>query len=331
MITRNNKIIASLAFAVVAVTGANAQSLDALSVFNIITTGDFNSQSDIEGRTLVGGNFTNSNSTNFATRLDQNAQDQTDASLIVVGDIVNGNAINVLAGSVVVGGTVNGRNVQLNQNNRTVTFTENANINFDDTFTQLTLASQSLSTLAMNNGNTVVFPGNSGGTTTFNIGSGVAQDGLAVFNVTEDVFDTRLGNTIDITGVQNTNRDVVINVGSGDDGIVNIGTNFLNGFNQDANQVRIVFNFFDATEINIATNFFGNILAPNAEINPQANIDGSVFAESLTTQSELHIPTFDGNIEFEQVPYLIAYQVPEPSSTLLLGLGGLGLLIRRKR
>ena len=119
MITKNNKIIASLAFAVVAATGANAQSLDALSEFNIITTGDFNSQSDIEGRTLVGGNFTNSNSTNFAIRLDQNARDQTDASLIVVGDIVNGNAINVLAGSVVVGGTVNGRNVQLNQNNRT--------------------------------------------------------------------------------------------------------------------------------------------------------------------------------------------------------------------
>jgi len=329
MITKHNKAILSSAIALMAVCQSSAQSLDAFSDFNLITRGDaaINSGSEVEGRTLIGGSLTSANSTQFGFRLNQNpsAADVV-PTLIVSGDIVSGSTINVTGGSVVVGGEVLGRraiNIQNSQNIRdnngdlVLVTTQNTGATFDDTFNELALASSQLATLASSSGNNVTTDG--AGNVSLNIAS--ATDGLTVFNVDESIFG--LGapqeRSVFLNGLGS--NTVVINVSSGDDGVIDTRHSFGNGFIGSAE--NILFNFYDATEVNIGDQFFGSILAPNAEINATQTIDGSIFADSLRTNAEIHLPNFDGDITLEQVP--------EPSSTLLLGLGGLGLLVRRKR
>ncbi|MGJ8657424.1 MAG: choice-of-anchor A family protein [Akkermansiaceae bacterium] len=323
-----NKSLLSLVIAAVTVTQANAQSLDALYEYNLITKGDLDIQSEVEGRTLVGGNYVDGGTSNFGIHLNQSPS-TISPTLTVVGEVITGSVINVTGGSVVVGGSANGRkfNIQNSQNVSGLTATDNTGISFTETFNQLDLASQQLATFATNSGNTYSTDG--GGNVILNIAS--ITDGVTVFNVDESIFGYADGVTggvngrqLNLSGLDYSGSTVVINVSSGTDGIINTlhsqGSGFMNGFTDN-----VIFNFYDAKEVNINNQFFGSILAPNALIDTQgkATIDGSVYANSLVSTNEIHDPLFGGSIKFETVP--------EPSSTLLLGLGGLGLLARRKR
>jgi len=126
--------------------------------------------------------------------------------------------------------------------------------------------------------------------------------------------------------------------------IVNVsGANVTFGANEVGNgslvQQNIIWNFMDATTVNVNTAVYGSILAPKATIGGNSPINGSVIAKVFQSNGEVHLGTFNGNTHFLVAPPHDGGGsggpggVPEPSSwmTMLAGFGIIGSLIRRQR
>ena len=128
--------------------------------------------------------------------------------------------------------------------------------------------------------------------------------------------------------------------------IVNVsGANVTFGANEVGNsslvQQNIIWNFMDATTINVNTAVYGSILAPKATISGNSPINGSVVAKVFQSNGEVHLGTFNGNTHFLVAPpsggggshSTPPGAVPEPASwmTMLAGFGIIGSLIRRQR
>lgn len=290
----------------------SAQNLSALNNYSVITRGDFDTTSEVEGRTLVGGNFTGQNSVNFGIKL-QNKVDKTDPVLRVRGNVVGGNAINLNAGSLQVGGTTNNRKFNYNGGGSQINGSfSDVNIILQD----LDMASAALAKLGPNSN--VLIPAEQPAAFKFN--AAPDSKGLATFSIKgSDLFSNSKVQQIEL--IANGATDVLINVGG-----ANIDWqygNMVGLFTQNEWRDNIVWNFYEATTIKFGShNMMGQVLAPLASVTTSGNIDGSIYANTLKTTSEVHLPGYNGNIP---VP------VPEPS---LAGLGVLGaalLLLRRKR
>jgi choice-of-anchor A domain-containing protein len=120
---------------------------------------------------------------------------------------------------------------------------------------------------------------------------------------------------------------------------VNFGANAAGSY-PGSDQTNIIYNFLDATSIQVNTAIYGSILAPKATITGSQQLNGSVVAKVFNYQGEVHLGTFAG-----QTPFLVTVphngggggnstgDVPEPASwmTMLLGFGFLGSIIRRQR
>lgn len=128
--------------------------------------------------------------------------------------------------------------------------------------------------------------------------------------------------------------------------IVNVsGTSVNFGVNQVGNgsliQQNIIWNFMDATTVNVNTAIYGSVLAPKATISGNSPINGSVVAKVFQSNGEVHLGTFNGNTHFLVAPppsgggghTTPPGAVPEPASwmTMLAGFGIIGSLIRRQR
>ena len=128
--------------------------------------------------------------------------------------------------------------------------------------------------------------------------------------------------------------------------IINVsGTNVTFGANETGNgslvQQNIIWNFMDATTVNVNTAVYGSILAPKATITGSSPINGSVVAKVFQDCGEVHLGTFNGNTHFLVAPPSGGGgshesgpgAVPEPASwmTMLAGFGIIGSLIRRQR
>lgn len=285
-------------------TSLSAQSLSALKDYNVITIGDFSTNSDVEGRTLVGGNFTGSNSSTLGMKL-QGKVSSTDKVLSVRGNISSGNPINLNAGSVEVGGSILG--------NRKINYNGGGSLlnGYTTNFTAIVQSLEQASALLEGYGanSTVIIPAAQPAAYKFN--ANPDSNGLAVFSITgEGLFGNNKAQQIEMNA--NGASSIIINV-SGTNIVWNAG-NIVGDLTKDALRDNVVWNFYEATSINFgAHNMHGDILAPLAHITSQGPIDGSVFAKSITTTGEMHLI------------------VPEPSSALL-GMLGAGLLLgRRKR
>ncbi len=153
-----------------------------------------------------------------------------------------------------------------------------------------------------------------------NIGPG-NPTGFALFEITSASFF----NVQEFSyNFPNTTLPVIINVRNIGNTTLNFNTNFIN--NARANTPQVIWNFIDATSINIGRQFQGSILAPLATITAHV-VEGSVVARNYTMRDEVHLGTYQGN------DLMMGGAVPEPSSwaMLLAGFGLIGATLRRRR
>jgi choice-of-anchor A domain-containing protein len=181
--------------------------------------------------------------------------------------------------------------------------------------TSLTNYSKTLNSLTANN--TVT---ESAGTLDFNVSK--TTNGVAVFDLNSNAASL-LNNATQMEFSLNGAKEVVINVSGVNSTALNINANFLNGIAQSLG-TNTIWNFTDATSIKIGAQFGGDILATMANLTTSGNIEGTVVANSLVQNAEIH---YDG------VQTHLVSAVPLPGAALLFGsaITGFGLFGRRRR
>ncbi len=177
----------------------------------------------------------------------------------------------------------------------------------------LTALSTSLAALTVGTPSSISITGGNQ-TATFNAVNG--GSGFALFNISGPSFFTVQQFSYNFP---NTTLPVVINVRGINATALTINSNFIN--NARANNQQVIWNFVDATNITIANQFQGSILAPLANLQAKV-IEGSVVAKNFTMQDEVHLGTYQGGGEI----------VPEPASwaMMLAGFGLVGAMMRRR-
>lgn len=315
--------VAMSVVAILVCWGTATATAGPLNDYNLIVLGNLTSSSEVEGKTFVGGNLSSSSS-NYGIHL---TVPPSELSLIVGGSITSGN-IQLNKGSMIVGGNVAaGVNVNMNSGgNYAIGGLKQGNVNggsqvpFTSIPDVLTMQTELLSlansyaslapnsTTSIQHGNQLIFDAVPAG-----------PQNRAVFNVAAiDIFQN------------NSLAQLVLNVNGADEIIINVsGSSVLwnNGMNQtgslltDAVRERVVWNFYEATDINLGRNLNGALLAPQAHLTSSTNIDGSVAVASFTQNGEVHLPTS------------VLNPVPEPASVMLglLALPGLLLIMRRRQ
>ena len=295
-------LLAGLAAGHAGATAISAQT--ALSDFNAIIYTNAVTQSDVEGATVVGGNFQGTTLNNNPT---YSALPSGFDALNVYGS-TSGNAINLNnGGKAYVGGT----------SGATINFNGGGNFTYSappstigDFETSLNALSTSLSQLSSTStlpptGNNEVITATPG------------ANGIAVFNITASQLANIPSYTINTNGAST----VVFNVS---------GTSATFSANDQSGVTganSIIWNFYQATTVQLNTQIAGTILATGASVTNSNQIDGVLVANSFTGNGEVHDYQFTGTL-----PASGGHQTtPEPASLLIfaLGLVALGLIHRK--
>lgn len=147
--------------------------------------------------------------------------------------------------------------------------------------------------------------------------TGAATD-LAVFDIAgADLFSANSNWSLDFGAalkvVLNVTGDVLSNPGS---------VNFNGGFSNFSN---ILWNFTEATSLNLANGWKGSVLALNADVQIQNDIDGSLAAQSYTGRGQIH------HYYWDYTPPEVDVSEPAMPLLLLVGLGMLGVGRLRRR
>jgi choice-of-anchor A domain-containing protein len=308
--------IALLALAIpligIAVRPASAADLTAaemLDQFNAIVLGNFTSTSDVEGRTIIGGNMTGG--ATFYNSPSPYSAPSTFGALNVYGNISSGNYNMNNGGSVTVGGTNDGR---FNFNGgghltNSVAFTP-AQLSAPMTALSAQLANLAansyLPTLASLHGNlnNVVV-------------TATPVNGLAVFNITGAEANEFASFTINLNGA----TTVIFNVDTPTGSFIYSGTNDENATSVARN---VIFNMYNATSVTNDAEIGGTVLAPYATFSIQNAIDGTLVAQNFSGNGELRDYPFAGTLPS-------ATPAPEPSTIAVLGVGLFGLRCARSR
>jgi choice-of-anchor A domain-containing protein len=295
-----------------------AGPIETLNEYNLVVLNNLYTTSEVEGKTLVGGDL--SGTSNYGTRITQNAV-VPETTLIVGGNIVAGTNINANGQSVIVGGVNNG-----NVNSKSL-ITGAATLDFDLVKSEFTNFSGYLSELAFNS--TLSSPTTQPGPATFQIGADV-NNGVAVFNIDQADF---FGNTkIQQYDVSNTNvSTVVINVAGTTINGIN-GLNPVGNFNNSSFYSNVIWNFYEATSITLNTLFQGSLIAPFADLTSSTPIRGSVVVNNYYQNGEVHLPSFNGTLDYDPtVTNTPVASVPAPSSLFILASALLGLIMWRRK
>ncbi len=277
----------------------------AINDWNLIVRHNLTTTSEVEGRTIVGGNI--SGTSNYGTKL-LPTNNYLNVDSLVIGGAIGVSNYQVNSGRARLFGSKGAANFNMNgggaliQNDNSVTGMVNS------AWSDVTAASSYAQGLSATN--TVTLPSGQPAGVTFNC---VAVGGVAVFSVNgNSLFQNNLVQQMDIN--LNGASTVVINVTGTN--ITYNGGNMVGGFNV-GNASKIIWNFYQATTLNIDRHFFGAILAPNAAMSNSTAIEGSVFTDSFTQNGEVHLPNFGGNI-------------PAPGALALAGFGMVVAGLRRR-
>lgn len=275
-----------------------------LGTYNLVVLGNLSSSSEVEGRTWVGGNLTGGSS-NYGIKL--NGITPSVVTLAVGGNIAVSN-VNMTFGSATYGGSLSG-NINLNQSGATKT----GGVALDNATMSQALHDASTTFKNLSANSSVSLPSGQPGPVNFNVSAGVTD---AVFSVTAaQIFGNNNAQQINLNNASGVNS-IVINV-AGTNVDFNGGTNFTSAFNDSSLRSKIVWNFYQATTMNIGRNFYGSLLAPDATLTNSTAIEGSVGVANFTQNGEVHLP-------------LSTVSVPEPAMLGAIGLAQLLLGGRRR-
>jgi len=292
---------------------SHAQTLIA-SNYNVIALNDLTLASHIEGRAAVGNNLNISGGNGeIAQHL---TVSPTDRALVIMGNILGtGASFKMMQGSIYrnAGATIQ-PTISFNGGSGAGSWTPGLSAS-DVTTLKNTYqgASAYYKNTAANNTATNL------GTNNPNFNATTANaNGQAIFLVSGSALSSSQGglNLTMGTGV----HDVVINVSG-----TSINLNNSLSFNLASTRTNILWNFYEATSINLNTNFAGTILAPYATVTVGSiSIDSKVIAYNVVGSGagEIHNIGYNG-------PALES--VPEPGALSLLGAASLIYLIRRRR
>jgi choice-of-anchor A domain-containing protein len=269
---------------------ASTTAKDILSSFNLVTTGNVSTQSDIVGNAVVGGNLSG------ATFFGGGANVPSSPDLYLFGKLNSSLNLNS-GGSLYYAGSTS-QHVNYNGGGKLHTTLPNPLGYYTDPLTDL---STQLSGLTATTGTSFV-------NGKFNAG---LNTGIVVFDISGSALASDLVNH-DISFAGKGVTSYIINV------IGNFTDPNSTHFNVD--QEDALFNFEDATKVNLGQ-WGASILAPDAAlaITGGGNIEGSVFAKSFLGGGELH----NNNLFNGALPTIAA--VPEPSTWAMLFAGFAGL------
>ncbi len=282
---------------------AQATSIGVASNYNILLFGNANISSDVEGSVAVGGILSGSSTIGSLANTTVSAAD-----LIVDGGVTG--HVNLNHGSAFVGATHTG-----------VSFNGGAGAGYLSSDPLGSIASyssfyQSLADQLFSTSNEVT-----------NGAINVTGAGCTICTVYLSATDFANLSSIQYAAVTQT---LIINVGgnptfgSGQ----HLSINGSQPSNQSTAASGILFNFDQATTVQLNGAFFGSILAPDATISGSGTItDGTIIANSLSGLGEIHDESgFTGTLPT---------QTPEPSSAYMFGGGALAVLgmlrFRRKQ
>lgn len=295
------------ALAVVA-AGAATASADIINNYSLTVLGDLHSTSEVEGRAFVGGNL-GGPASNYGTHLTP-ASEYLGVDVLTVGGNINAINVNLNAGNLRLGGSLNG----------------NVNYNGGGSLIQDASVPAMVGAFAAQLNSTSAFLRDLAATSTASVPNGqpgplvlnaVPQgpEGVAVFNLDgATLFNNPLVQQIELA--LNGAQSVIVNV-SGSSINWNHG-NMVGQMHTEFARSHVLFNFFEATSINLGGRAFsGALLAPNAHLTFNGVIDGSVAVASLDQFGEVHLPTYDG-------------YVPAPGTLAAVGLGLLAMGRRRR-
>lgn len=288
-----------------------------LNDYNLILFGDLNvsgGSGHIEGKTFIGGNVVNASV--FAQREPEHSTADT---VKVVGNFASNNGTHIDTGYLAYEGNFSGPTNICNGTGlvpsgclKQVT---DGSLSAEKTrlLAQLQAESEHYKNLASSDNTYLVGDMNN---KAFSY-SGAATD-LVVFNISaEQLTGPQWSLEMDFA----TALNVVINVSgsSFNAGNTKNGTHsFRNNFN------HVLWNFYEATNLNFGDSWFGSVLALNATIATNSNLDGAIAAKSYLGNGEIHQGRWD---------YTPPVEVTEPSIFVLLlsGMGLMGLSRLRRR
>ena len=285
-----------------------------LANWNVITTGDAYLNDPVAGRIFVGGNLNYGNQ--VATG--EGSAANTNITLAVAGNI--NSWANIQHGSVVAGGT--SQYVALNGGTLTTGSPVPSSIS-----PVSNVAANSLywSTLVPNS--TVSY---GAGSATFNTTAGSS---VAVFAVTgAQTFNANLYSGIGLNLAAGVNTVIVnVNATTINGGYVPFLSSFQNAFGTS----KVLFNFYNATSIDISAQVYGYIVAPNATVNLHSGVQGGIMANSINNLGGVGVAlpvgstgsSWSGSLPDSLTPG----PVPEPAPLALLPVGAAALWFFRRR
>ncbi len=298
-----------------------------LNDYNLVTLGDFSSNSDIEGRTFIGGDLIGPSSHNYGIHLSAPYDGPT---LQVAGNIDGGNPLNITGGLVVGMGNTVKWNGQQKVNNRKVNnaaWIGQTNLDSvkDDFENQLIENSQDFRDMTSNS--SVTIPSGQPSAYKFNVDQTLGVDDYAIFDITQwGIFTNTAVQQIEMLANNISSiAGIIINVGGVNANWSNSSNKVGNVFTSLIGREKILWNFYEAQTIQLhAHSFMGSLLAPYATVTSANPIEGSLGVFSLLTTSEVHLP--NSVVEAPQIA-----SVPEPDSSSLIGGAFIFLLYCRSR
>ncbi|MEM9770295.1 MAG: choice-of-anchor A family protein [Cyanobacteria bacterium P01_D01_bin.73] len=314
-------IAAGFAIPLIFASSASAMTLKGdAQEYNLFLFEDWEQKGgDVEGRAAVGGNATLQN-VGVGDRLPDS--DGSENHLVVGGDL-NYNGGQVFGGNAVVGGSASGVNYDCGgcstESGEPIDF-EAAEAEYRELSDYLYSLEETGSQNVVSGSNQLQLTGSGTGTHVFNVD----------LNNIKEIF-------LDASSLSDL---VVINVQNSGAYASQITSMFHTEANSDSSKwENVIWNFNQATELDLRNlSWRGTILAPDAHLKLQSgNIEGQTIAKSASLNNwsgEFHNYSFNGKLpDIEHTPVVevtppIPVEVPEPS--VLLGLGGVGLMALKR-